>query len=103
MMVLPAEDLLIYAWDHQPSWAIVPFEALEPRWKVLEIDGLSPLQHGFDLTRYLLTVNFSIQSKAGTKEDSMFQPAGTPFTNREEASMATVMLTGVTALRAARL
>lgn len=29
--VLPTEQLLDYAWDNRPAWAIVPFEDLEPR------------------------------------------------------------------------
>ena len=39
--VLPAEQLLETAWSEMPSWAIVPFEVLEPKWKVLTIDGYS--------------------------------------------------------------
>ena len=31
-----------------PSWAIIPFEQIEPKWKVLMIDGQSPIQKKFD-------------------------------------------------------
>ncbi|NIR01580.1 MAG: hypothetical protein GTN78_15505, partial [Gemmatimonadales bacterium] len=37
------EELLPRAWAEGSAWAIVPFEALEPRWKVLRVDGRSPL------------------------------------------------------------
>ena len=33
--LVPAEAALKRAWDQHSVWAIVPFEALEPRWKVL--------------------------------------------------------------------
>jgi len=33
--IFPEEVLLDKAWDARPSFAIVPFEDLEPRWKVL--------------------------------------------------------------------
>ncbi len=48
--VLPADEILGAAWDSS-SWAIVPFEKLEPRWKVLEVDGQSPLRKSFDPCR----------------------------------------------------
>ncbi|MFN2195602.1 MAG: hypothetical protein ACK2UW_05700, partial [Anaerolineales bacterium] len=34
---LPAKELLNAAWERGKAWAIVPFEALEPRWKVLAV------------------------------------------------------------------
>ena len=45
---LPAGELLSAAWDQQPSWAVIPFEQLTPQWKVLQIDGQSPLHKDFD-------------------------------------------------------
>ena len=33
VQVTPADDLLQTAWENQPSWAIITFEQLEPRWK----------------------------------------------------------------------
>ncbi len=48
VQVLPADQLLDYAWSNRPSWAIVPFETLEPRWKVLTIDGQSPVRKDFN-------------------------------------------------------
>jgi hypothetical protein len=41
--IAPQAALLDSAWDIQPSFAIIPFEDIEPRWKVLSIDGQSPL------------------------------------------------------------
>ena len=40
--------------------AIVPFEALEPRWKVLPVDGLSPIHKDFDLENYRLKIPISL-------------------------------------------
>ncbi|MDO8595802.1 MAG: hypothetical protein Q7R45_04175, partial [Sulfuricaulis sp.] len=39
----PADQLVDAAWADRPSWAIVPFEEIEPRWKVLSVDGQSPI------------------------------------------------------------
>ncbi|MBP7197119.1 MAG: hypothetical protein KBA05_06880, partial [Anaerolineaceae bacterium] len=37
------ETLLETAWTTQNTWAIIPFEEIQPRWKVLVIDGQSPI------------------------------------------------------------
>src|SRR5688572_10842991 len=52
--VVPSDQLLDVAWAENPSWAIIPFESLEPRWKVLIVDGQSPIRKGFDISSYPL-------------------------------------------------
>jgi len=59
--VLPAGNILQHAWEHRPAWALVPFEALEPRWKVLEIDDQSSVRKDFNEEAYPLTVPFSLK------------------------------------------
>ena len=102
--VLPAEDVLIQAWETRPSWAIVPFETLEPRWKVLEIDGQSPLRNDFDPTAYALNVPISLGGDTNVVEIllSLYGP-GTPNqmlpnSNRDPHRMTVLAMTGVTAL-----
>jgi hypothetical protein len=58
--VLAKNDLLDYAWSHQPALAIVPFEALEPRWKVRPVDGLSLIHKDFDPANYRLKIPISL-------------------------------------------
>ena len=88
---LAAEDLLGTAWVDNPAWAIVPFEALEPRWKVLTIDGQSPIRKDFDLASYPLVAYFRLQQGGSGG-------AALPLTNRDPEKMTTVIMTGVTAL-----
>ncbi len=85
------EELLSAAWNERPAWAIVPFEQLEPRWKVLRVDGQSPIHKDFDPERYPLTVNFGCQ---GTPCATLHLPA----TNRDPARLTILVMTGVTAL-----
>jgi poly-gamma-glutamate synthesis protein (capsule biosynthesis protein) len=54
--IVSTDKMLKRAWDQQPSWGILPFESLEPGWKVLAIDGQSPLRKGFDASNYALTL-----------------------------------------------
>lgn len=86
--VAAAGQLADSAWAERPSWAILPFEALEPRWKVLSVDGQSPIHNDFDADAYPLKVTFNLQ------------PAAFPLlsTNRDPNKLTVLAMTGVTAL-----
>ena len=40
--VLPADQITPKLWEAKPAWGIVPFDELNPRLKVLSIDGRTP-------------------------------------------------------------
>jgi predicted small lipoprotein YifL len=86
------EGLVETAWAQRPSWAIIPFEALEPRWKVLAIDGISPLSRDFDPASYALSVPFALTTPPGLYDWSL------PIGNRDPNRLTIVNMTGVTAL-----
>ena len=102
--VLPEAEMLDYAWGHQPAWALLPFEKLEPRWKVLEVDGLSPLRQDFDPAAYPLAVPISLYGEARLVElvRTLYGPNSAarlaPPSNRQPEKLTTLALTGVTAL-----
>ena len=58
--VAAGEDLMSSAWGEADTWAIIPFESLEPRWKVIRVDGQSPIRKNFDPLKYSLKVPFSV-------------------------------------------
>ena len=98
-----ADQLLNTAWDERPSWAIVPFESLEPRWKVLTVDGQSPVRKDFQISRFVLQTSFDyplavtfglICSDPCPASTLPLLPAG----NRDPSKMTSVVMTGVTAL-----
>jgi poly-gamma-glutamate synthesis protein (capsule biosynthesis protein) len=90
---IPADQLLETAWSELPSWAIIPFESLEPKWKVLTVDGQSPIRKKFDIASYPLVVNFAVQSSPDLQPStSNLEP------NYDPSKLTTVMMTGVTAL-----
>jgi len=104
IMLLPEDELLDYAWEHQPAWALIPFEKLEPRWKVLEVDGLSPLHKDFDPASYALAapVSLSGDAKLVAMAQALYGPDSparlVPASNRVPEKLTTLALTGVTAL-----
>lgn len=92
---VPQEELVPALWENRPAWAIVPFEALEPRLKVLGIDGQAPIQKEFDHSAYPLKAEFVL--RALDREPATLSLM-LPSTNRRADKMTTVVLTGVTAL-----
>ena len=95
--MIPAEILLDAAWSAGMSYAIVPFEALEPRWKVLEIDGLSPVRAQFDSQNYQLAIDFGLSGDPAGM-DAVQSALVWPASNRDPDQLTVVVMTGVTAL-----
>ncbi len=94
---LPAEGLLRRAWAERAVWAILPFDELDPRWKVIKVDGLSPLDQNLDLNAYPLVAH---PGATGPEEAlaTFLVDSNLPTTNRDEDRMTVVVMTGVTAL-----
>jgi len=92
--IVPGDRLLEEAWSTTPSWAIIPFEKLEPKWKVLAIDGQSPVRKDFDLAKYPLVASIAVQSG---NSDQRLAVSDRP-SNYDPAKLTTVVMTGVTAL-----
>jgi poly-gamma-glutamate synthesis protein (capsule biosynthesis protein) len=95
--IVPAGEMVQHAWNTRPAWAIVPFDQLEPRWKVLRISGASVLDKELDTTTYPLTVR--IGTRGLERGIAKLQELLTvPPTNRDPAKISVVAMTGVTAL-----
>ncbi len=79
IQVVPQNALLAAAWSTRPSsFAILPFDQLEARWKLLHLDGINLFEKEADVSGYPLTTS---------------GPA-----NRDTSKMTVVAMTGVTAL-----
>ena len=95
--IVPAEEIVQRAWDNRPAWAIVPFDQLEPRWKVLRVNGLSVLDKEMDTEMYPLAMRFGLTGmERGIVK--LQEAVEAPITNRDPDKMTVLLLTGVTAL-----
>jgi poly-gamma-glutamate synthesis protein (capsule biosynthesis protein) len=94
-----AKDLAKTAWQEK-SWALVPFEELQPELKVLEVDGKSPLNSDFDQGSYPLIVDFSVKPnlKKGELKNYAENLFILPKSNFNPELMTSVLMTGTTAL-----
>lgn len=83
-----SDQILDKAWTQPFSPAIIPFEEIQPKWKVLTVDGQSPIHKEFDASLYPLKVMFGLSNSTFTL----------PATNRDASKLTTVVMTGVTAM-----
>ncbi len=95
--VLPSEQITPKLWEAKPAWAIVPFDELDPRLKVLSIDGQTPFHHSLDTNTYPLAAKIGIAGPIEQAEQ-LQAAVGQPLTNRDESKMTLVAMTGVTAM-----
>ncbi len=93
------DQLLNAASQNNTSWALLPFEQINPLWKVLKIDEQSPFYKTFDPAKYALTIPVSLEFTSATPQsESDTFIASLPPANRDPDKLAEVDLTGVTAL-----
>jgi hypothetical protein len=93
--IIPADEMVERLWSNQPALGLIPFESLEPKLKVLKVDGLSPLQKDLDVEAYPLKIDFVVRAvNLGLESLSLTLPT----TNRNTSRMTTIILSGVTAL-----
>lgn len=91
VMTLDGEALNAYAISSDPVLAILSFEALSPTWKVLRVNGLSPIDNHFDPTTYPLSVQIWSEGLDG-------QGWVLPAENVDPGLRTVLVMTGVTAL-----
>lgn len=91
------EQLVDAAWESSTAVAILPFDQLNPRWKVLQIDGVSPYDQSFIPGDYPLTVYFGWKSN-DEDEVGLLPQLDPTWTNRNPAKFTSLILTGTTAL-----
>jgi hypothetical protein len=98
VLIMDKDAILDFLWSHEDSIAIMPFEEIDPRMKVLSVDGVNPLITTVTNEEYSFTVKYCL---SGDKELNGFEELvgfSLPSTNRDLSKMTSVLMTGVTAL-----
>lgn len=100
--VIDPQNLVSELWSVSTALAILPFEEIEPRLKILRVDGISPLDRPMDVESYGLTITYFLSGSQDAEQ--RLQPeiehikSLIPATNRDESKMTVVIMTGTTAL-----
>lgn len=93
--IVPADELVDILWQWQraydePFLAIVPFHQLEPRLKVLRVDGAAPIDMNFDPDAYGLTVPADFTRQLAGEES-----------NWDDGRVTHIVMTGPSGMRRA--
>ncbi len=100
--VMDPQTLVSELWSVSDALAILPFEDIEPRLKILKVDGISPLDRPMDVENYGLTITYFLSGSQDAEqrlEPEIEQIKSLiPATNRDESKMTVVIMTGTTAL-----
>lgn len=96
--IIPAADLLTTLESTPDALGIVPFDQLDPRFKVLTVDGVNVLDNRLDVTTYPLAFAVNAKGMGASLLAELLRPVLTPTTNRETTQLTTLMMTGVTAM-----
>ncbi|MDW8395957.1 MAG: CapA family protein, partial [Anaerolineae bacterium] len=94
--LVPTSDLLKEVLANPPAFALLPFDQLEVRWKLLHVDGVNLFEREADVDRY----PFRLVVRAQGDPDLLaaLATAYAPQDNRDLSRMAIVAMTGVTAM-----
>ncbi len=95
---LVAADRLLQEAEAVDGWAILPFHALMPEWKVLRLDDILVLEKGVDLSVYPLQLPLYVENRRGPEVGALLMPTAGALSNRDESQMTVVVMTGVTAM-----
>lgn len=93
------EEMISMLWETSGSLGLGPFEALDPRLKVLAVDGMNPLDKGLNSEAYPLVIRYGLLENPGAARSAQVTwPQPPVITNRDENRLTSVLLTGTTAL-----
>jgi hypothetical protein len=94
--VVNPDEITDALWQER-GFGLIPFEQVNPRLKVLNVDGKSPLLTGFDPSRYPLRVDFTV-TPITNGSDNPVATVTLPQGNFDPALLTSVLMTGTTAL-----
>jgi poly-gamma-glutamate synthesis protein (capsule biosynthesis protein) len=91
-------DLIDRLEDTPGALGIVPFDQIDPRFKVLTVDGSNVLSNRLDPATYPLAVALAVDGEAAPLLADQLQGIVAPYTNRDASQLSTLIMTGVTAM-----
>ncbi|MCO6449594.1 MAG: CapA family protein [Caldilineales bacterium] len=94
---IPAAGLPDDLGGDADALAIIPFDELNPTYKVLAVDGRNPLHKDFDASDYPLAVALSVGGDDAEALASLLTGLF-PASNRDPDRLTTLVMTGVTAM-----
>ncbi len=95
--IVSPDELLPRLQDQPGALGLLPFDQLDPTYKVLAVDGIQPLDKDFAAGSYPLAIALTIAGPDADRLRSVLADTF-PATNRDPAKLTTLVMTGVTAM-----
>lgn len=96
--IVPAEEMLARLEAAPHAVGILPFDRLDPRFKVLTVDGVNVLDNHLVPMTYPLAVGVAVEGPDAALLAKHLADAIQPRTNRDAGKLTTLIMTGVTAM-----
>jgi poly-gamma-glutamate synthesis protein (capsule biosynthesis protein) len=98
-VIIVSEDE-IFSFTNQSSgnYGLVRFDQLEPKWKVISIENLSPFDQNFDQENYYLNIPIRLHCSQSDLSNMILEDLEGKFTTRNTDKFTSVLITGTTAL-----
>lgn len=96
--VVSLEDLRPAVEADATAIGILPFDKLDPRYKVLSVDGVNVLNNHLDPATYPLVARLAVTGAGANAVNSLLQGVVEPATNRDASRITALVMTGVTAM-----
>ena len=96
--VVDPEDLIGLLEENRDAIALIPFEQIDPRFKVLTVDGVNVLSNQVQVDIYPLVVQAKLSGEGAPQLYARLAAVSAPTTNRDPAKLTSLVMTGVTAM-----
>jgi Bacterial capsule synthesis protein PGA_cap len=96
--VVPAEELLQVLSEDRKAVGILPFDQLDPRFKVLAVDGVNVLSNRLEPSSYPLAVALKLEGEGAETLLQTLENTVALETNRDPGKLTSLIMTGVTAM-----
>ncbi len=92
------EALIGLLEENRDAIALIPFEQIDPRFKVLTVDGVNVLSNQVQVDIYPLVVQAKLSGEGAAQLYARLAAVAAPTTNRDPARLTSLVMTGVTAM-----
>ena len=96
--IVARDALMAQLREHPGALGILAFDALDPTFKVIKLNGDNPVDNRFSADGYPLAVQVVVQGPASDTIADLLAGAIEPTTNRDPDKFTTLVMTGVTAM-----
>lgn len=98
LVIVSENEIFEHVSNSSNSYGVIRFDHLEPKWKVLRIENISPIDKDFDQENYFLNFPVSISCLDDQLSKFDIESSIEKFSTRYEEKITYVLMTGTTAL-----